>query len=41
MANYASQSVGLIREILPAAAIVEQMASEAEDTIRGLPALLT
>lgn len=41
MANYASQSVGLIREILPAAAIVEQMVSETEDTIRGLPALLT
>jgi NAD(P)H-dependent flavin oxidoreductase YrpB (nitropropane dioxygenase family) len=41
MANYASQSVGLIREILPAAAIVERMVSEAEDTIRRLPALLT
>lgn len=41
MANYASQSVGLIREILPAAAIVEQMVSEAEDTIRRLPVPLT
>jgi len=41
MANYASQSVGLICEILPAATIVEQMVSEAEDTIRRLPALLT
>ena len=40
MANYAGQGVGLIRHILPAAAIVEQMVSEAEDTIRGLPALL-
>lgn len=41
MANYAGQGVGLIRQILPAAAIVEQMVVEAEDTIRGLPALLT
>lgn len=40
MANYAGQGVGLIRHILPAAAIVEQMVSEAEDIIRGLPALL-
>lgn len=40
MANYSSQSVGLIREILPATAIVEQMVSEAEDIIRRLPALL-
>lgn len=34
-------SVGLIRGILPAAAIVEQMVAEAEDTTRGLPALLS
>ena len=40
MANYAGQGVGLIRDILPAAAIVEQMVSEAEDTIRCLLALL-
>jgi NAD(P)H-dependent flavin oxidoreductase YrpB (nitropropane dioxygenase family) len=41
MANYASQSVGLIRAILPAATIVEQMVSEAEDSIRRMPGLLT
>jgi NAD(P)H-dependent flavin oxidoreductase YrpB (nitropropane dioxygenase family) len=41
MANYAGQGVGLIRDIVPAAAIVEQMVCEAEDTIRGLAALLT
>jgi NAD(P)H-dependent flavin oxidoreductase YrpB (nitropropane dioxygenase family) len=40
MPNYAGQGVGLIRHILPAAAIVSQMVAEAEDTIRGLPALL-
>ena len=40
MANYAGQGVGLVRDILSAAAIVEQMVSEAEDTIRRLPALL-
>jgi NAD(P)H-dependent flavin oxidoreductase YrpB (nitropropane dioxygenase family) len=40
MANYAGQGVGLIHDILPAAVIVEQMVSEAEDTIRALPALL-
>jgi hypothetical protein len=40
MANYAGQGAGLIRHILPAAAIVAQMVAEAEDTIRGLPALL-
>ena len=41
MANYASQSVDLIRAILPAATIVEQMVSEAEDSIRRMPGLLT
>jgi nitronate monooxygenase len=40
MANYAGQGVGLIHDILPAAAIVNQMVSEAEATIRRLPALL-
>lgn len=41
MANYAGQGVGLIREILPAARIVERMVAEAEDLIRGgLPRLL-
>jgi NAD(P)H-dependent flavin oxidoreductase YrpB (nitropropane dioxygenase family) len=40
MANYASQSVGLIREILPAAALVEQIVSEAEETIRRMPTLV-
>ena len=40
MANYAGQGVGLIHDILPAAAIVEQMVSEAEDAIRRLPTLL-
>ena len=41
MANYAGQGVGLIRDILPAAAIVEQMVLEAEVTIRALPPLLS
>ena len=36
MANYAGQGVGLIRNILPAAEIVQQMASEAEAIIRRL-----
>lgn len=41
MANYAGQGVGLIREILPAARIVEQMVAEAEAIIsRRLPQLL-
>lgn len=40
MANYAGQGVGLIHEISPAAVIVEQMISEAESTIRALPAML-
>ena len=40
MANYAGQGVGLIHNILPAAAIVEQIVCEAEDVIRRLPALL-
>jgi nitronate monooxygenase len=40
MANYSGQGVGLIRDILPAAVIVEQMVSEAADCIRRLPALL-
>jgi nitronate monooxygenase len=40
MPNYAGQGVALIRQVLPAAAIVEQMVAEAEGTIRRLPALL-
>lgn len=40
MPNYAGQGVGLVREILPAAAIVERIVSEADETIRRLPALL-
>ena len=40
MANYAGQGVGLIREILPAAMIVDQMVSEAEGALRHLLALL-
>jgi len=40
MCNYAGQGVGLIHDILPAAAIVEQIVAEAEDTIRRLPGLL-
>lgn len=40
MCNYAGQGVGLIHDILPAATIVEQIAGEAEDTMRRLPALL-
>jgi hypothetical protein len=40
MANYAGQGVGLIHDILPAAAIVERIVCDAEDTIRRLPALL-
>lgn len=40
MANYAGQGVGLIRNILPAAVIVDEIVSEAEDVIRGLSRLL-
>jgi len=41
MANYAGQGVALIREVLPAAQIVEQIVAEAETIIRGrLPQLL-
>jgi nitronate monooxygenase/enoyl-[acyl-carrier protein] reductase II len=35
MALYAGQSIGLVREIRPAAAIVEQIVAEAEATIGG------
>lgn len=35
MANYAGQGVGLIREILPAARIVERMVAEAGEIIRS------
>lgn len=34
MANYAGQGVGLIQEILPAATVVERIASEAESIMR-------
>jgi NAD(P)H-dependent flavin oxidoreductase YrpB (nitropropane dioxygenase family) len=40
MPNYAGQGVEIIRDILPAATIVEQMVTEAEDTIRSLATLL-
>lgn len=40
MANYAGQGVGLIRNVLPAAEIVEQMISEAQSIMRRLPTLL-
>jgi enoyl-[acyl-carrier protein] reductase II len=40
MPNYAGQGVDLINEVLPAAKVVQQMVSEAEDTIRNLAALL-
>jgi NAD(P)H-dependent flavin oxidoreductase YrpB (nitropropane dioxygenase family) len=36
MANYAGQGVGLVREILPAAEIVERMVFEAEAILRRL-----
>jgi len=36
MANYAGQGVGLVRNLLPAAEIVQQMVSEAEAIIRRL-----
>ena len=36
MANYAGQGVGLVRNVLPAAEIVQQMVSEAETIIRRL-----
>jgi hypothetical protein len=41
MANYAGQGVGLVRNILPAAEIVQQMVSEAEASIRLLSSKLT
>ena len=41
MANYAGQGVGLIRNILPAAEIVQQMVSEAQAIIRRLSSKLT
>jgi nitronate monooxygenase len=41
MANYAGQGVGLIREVLPAATIVERIVREAEALLRDrLPALV-
>jgi enoyl-[acyl-carrier protein] reductase II len=40
MPNYAGQGVGLINDVLPAAKVVQQMVSEAEDTIRNLATLL-
>jgi NAD(P)H-dependent flavin oxidoreductase YrpB (nitropropane dioxygenase family) len=36
MAHYAGQGVGLVRNVLPAAEIVQQMVSEAETIIRRL-----
>lgn len=41
MANYAGQGIGLIRNVLPAADIVEQIISEAEAIIRRLPAMVS
>jgi nitronate monooxygenase len=41
MPNYAGQGVGLVRNILPAAEIVQQMVSEAEAIIRRLSSTLT
>jgi nitronate monooxygenase len=41
MANYAGQGVGLIREVVPAAAVVESLVSDAEAIIRQrLPMML-
>jgi nitronate monooxygenase len=40
MANYAGQGVGLVHNLLPAAAIVEQIVSEAQAIIRRLPTML-
>jgi len=40
MANYAGQGVGLVRNILPAAEIVQQIISEAEVSIRRLSSKL-
>lgn len=40
MSNYAGQGVGLLREILPAAEIVERMVREAEQAIRGLSSMI-
>ena len=41
MAQYAGQGVGLVRNVLPAAEIVQQMVSEAEAIIRRLSSNLT
>jgi hypothetical protein len=40
MPNYAGQGVDLINDVMPAAKVVLQMVSEAEDTIRNLATLL-
>ncbi len=40
MPNYAGQGVGLVRKILPAAAIVEEVVTDAEKAIQDLAALL-
>jgi NAD(P)H-dependent flavin oxidoreductase YrpB (nitropropane dioxygenase family) len=40
MANYAGQGVGLVRNVLPAAEIVDRMMAEAEETIRGLSTMI-
>jgi len=40
MANYAGQGVGLVRDVLPAAEIVDRMMAEAEQTIYGLSAMI-
>ena len=40
MANYAGQGVGLIHDVRPAAAIVQQTVSEAEETIARMQSLL-
>lgn len=40
MPNYAGQGVELIRDVMPAAKVLEQMVAEAEETIRSLSTLL-
>jgi hypothetical protein len=40
MANYAGHGVGLVRNILPAAEIMQQIISEAEVSIRRLSSKL-
>jgi hypothetical protein len=41
MANYAGEGVGLIRDVMPAAAVVERLVGDAEAIIRRrLPAML-